>query len=427
MSPDATPLLETLPRDALVPIAFEHMLSGMIVTRAVLPLVVLHDGGFDAMNEIAIDEWMGASPVYTGRMRALMGIDGDGVEDIMKALQLDVGFVHGYMSVAYELTDHDHGEFWLAHCGALLDAEPHGEDRVFGMCHTIEDPTFDATALATNPRARIRPVHRPPRTPADREPHCRWTITIDPANEPVESVPLTQRVATLPLASVPNERPRDRDAGGMVDYRGPLDTAFTLTKLADHTLIAVAREFQMQSHLLMAATDLALRDRFGREVARDMMRDAWLGASWITSERLARAQGSDAAESGAGALARVLALTPMIPPGFDRAIAVDGDRVHVALTPTAPGVFHPEHPGWCGALARGESAGFEGMVGGVDQRVGIAALTVGDDGVTFDAVCDPGGEPAPEPDVVAMGRIGLVSGWSYDPALPTGARPVGSP
>ena len=34
-----------------------------------------------------------------------------------------------------------------------------------GMCHDIEDPTFDATAVATNRKAQIRPIHRPPRYP----------------------------------------------------------------------------------------------------------------------------------------------------------------------------------------------------------------------------------------------------------------------
>jgi hypothetical protein len=47
------------------------------------------------------------------------------------------------------------------------------------MCHHIEDPTFDATVQAINPRAKCRPVHRPPRAPADREPHCRWEVVID--------------------------------------------------------------------------------------------------------------------------------------------------------------------------------------------------------------------------------------------------------
>ncbi|MCJ7670878.1 MAG: hypothetical protein MUP67_02365, partial [Acidimicrobiia bacterium] len=123
--------LEDLERPQLVAIAHEYMLLGMLVNRGLLPQVVLQTGGFDEMNDVAIDLWMGASPVYTGRTRRLMGIDGDDIAAIMKALQLDVGFVHEYMSVAYKIIDEQHGEFWLNHCGALLDAEPFGEERVF--------------------------------------------------------------------------------------------------------------------------------------------------------------------------------------------------------------------------------------------------------------------------------------------------------
>src|SRR5215831_7929339 len=219
---------DELPRPQLLRAALETMHVGHLLDRALMPQLFFATQSFDAVDQVAIDEWMGASPVYTGRMRRLMGIEGDGVDAIMKALQLDVGFPHQYMDVGWKLTDARHGEFWLRHCGALMDVEPHGEKRVVGMCHTIEDPTFDATAYATNPRARIRPIHRPPRVPADRHPHCHWTIAIDPANEPVAAAPQTHAVAALPLARVANERAPERDPAGLRDYRGAFDPEFEL-------------------------------------------------------------------------------------------------------------------------------------------------------------------------------------------------------
>ena len=93
------------------------------------------------------------------------------------------------MDFRYTVHDRWHGEFHLDHCGALLDVEPMGEDYVRGMCHDIEDPTFDATAVATNRRAQIRPIHRPPRMPANREPHCAWTVIIDESYPEVEGHP----------------------------------------------------------------------------------------------------------------------------------------------------------------------------------------------------------------------------------------------
>src|SRR5258708_19544219 len=94
-----------------------------------------------------------------------------------------------------------------------------GEDLVVSMCHHIEDPTFDGTAVATNPRARIRPIHRPPRTPAGRSPHCHWTVKIDPANEPILENELQGKAPDPRLGHLP---PPDPQGGG--DPAGPRTT-----------------------------------------------------------------------------------------------------------------------------------------------------------------------------------------------------------
>ena len=122
---------------------------------------------------------MAASPIYSRRMQRALHFAGDGVDTIMKNLQLDIGAPHEFMDFRFRLVDRDHGEFWLAHCGALMDVEPMGEDFVHGMCHAIEDPTFDATAGATNPLAR-RSARSTGRRgfPPDGTPHCHWRIDI---------------------------------------------------------------------------------------------------------------------------------------------------------------------------------------------------------------------------------------------------------
>ncbi len=80
---------------------------------------------------IAIEEWMGASPIYTRRMQRALGFaGGEDVATIFKGLQLDCGFVHQYMDVRYEVESPHKGRFWLESCGALLDVEPHGEELV---------------------------------------------------------------------------------------------------------------------------------------------------------------------------------------------------------------------------------------------------------------------------------------------------------
>ncbi|TDD37444.1 hypothetical protein E1287_08745, partial [Actinomadura sp. KC06] len=153
---------EDLSKEALVRLVREYALIAQILDRSALTAVGLRYGQ-RVVEEIAIEEWKGASPVYTRRIREIMKIEGTGVSAIFKCLQLDPGFAQHYMDVEYELVSETHGFFQLRSCGALLDVEPFGERSVRGMCHTIEDGTFDITAQAVNPRARIRPVHRPPR------------------------------------------------------------------------------------------------------------------------------------------------------------------------------------------------------------------------------------------------------------------------
>ncbi|MFO7591481.1 MAG: hypothetical protein R6X23_11395 [Acidimicrobiia bacterium] len=396
---------------AMLSYALEHMLHGMLLNRALLPQVVVHTGSLDDLNDVAIDLWMGASPVYTHRLRALMGIDGDDVPAIMKALQLDCGFVHQYMDVAYKVNDPLHGEFWLNHCGALLDAEDHGEERVFGMCHTIEDPTFDATAYATNPRARIRPIHRPPRSPADRHPHCHWTIEIDPANDPVGAAVLTEQVRALPLAAVPNALGPDDRSSGRRDYAGELDPQAKLAAWSRPTLEALTREFDAQAHLLAASGELALEARYGRDNARMMLADSWVATGWNGTERLVHALGLTG--DPADVLASVLALHPGIPFGFDRAIDGDGDTITLRLTPAVEGLLDPDHPGTVGLVARAERGGIEAIARPVAPRARVRSFDVSDDSASIVIDLDAA-EPADEPASVAFMRFGLAPAFSFD-------------
>ena len=151
-----------LSRQQLAVLVPELLLIGHMIDRSGMAWCI-QEFGREEMLQIAIEEWAGASPIYTKRMQRALNYEGDDVPTIFKGLQLDIGAPPQFMDFRYTIHDRWHGEFHLDHCGALLDVEPMGDEYVFGMCHTIEDPTFDATAVATNPRAQMRPVHRPPR------------------------------------------------------------------------------------------------------------------------------------------------------------------------------------------------------------------------------------------------------------------------
>ena len=144
---------EDLSKEALVRLVREYALIAQLLDRSVFAAVGLRYGQ-QVVEELAIEEWRGASPIYTERIRKIMNIEGDGVPAIFKQLQLDPGFAQHYMDVEYEVVDEHHGFFQLRSCGALLDVEPYGERPVGSMCHAIEDGTFDVTAQAVNPKAQ---------------------------------------------------------------------------------------------------------------------------------------------------------------------------------------------------------------------------------------------------------------------------------
>ena len=207
-------------KEALVRLVREFALIAQLLDRSVFASIGLRYGQ-QAVEELAIEEWRGASPVYTERIRKVMNIEGDGVPAIFKQLQLDPGFAQHYMDVEYEVVDKHHGFFQLQSCGALLDVEPWGERPVRGMCHTIEDGTFDVTAQAVNPRARIgRFTRATAHAWAGRVPVCRWEVIIDDDTEVLPEADITRLTRGTTAATF--EFPPMRDGTAQRFRRGAL-------------------------------------------------------------------------------------------------------------------------------------------------------------------------------------------------------------
>lgn len=416
MSPGTA--LPALTRQQLADLGREYMLFAFLLTRAGLAQVHLRFG-HEEHEQVAILEWMGASPIYTQRMQRALAFEGDGVATIFKGLQLDVGFTHQYMDVGYKLIDQRHGEFWLNSCGALLDVEPMGEKLVVSMCHHIEDPTFDATAVATNPHARIRPIHRPPRTPAERVPHCHWTVTIDPAVAPVVESELTQRVRRSRLAELATADPEGDESGGWRDYAGEFDPEFQLEVLSHRALVQVLTELVIQSHLLVRSMTLAITDRHGVAAAADHAADMWVGANWVASERLQTVLGLP---PGLDGILGALPLHPAFPPDYAplRIEVVDRQRARISLPPDCPALVEGDHGSWFALLAAGDVRPLDALVKGIDRRA--RAEPAGD--LTWDLVVDPAAPPAADPDAVALTRIGQCAEFVFVRRRPLEGAPI---
>jgi hypothetical protein len=273
-----------LSRDQLATLVPELLLIGQLIDRSGMAWCIRNFGRKE-MLQIAIEEWMAASPIYTKRMQKALRYEGDDVITIFKGLQLDIGAPPQFMDFRYTVHHRWHGEFRLDHCGALLDVEPMGEDYVRGICHDIEDPTFDATAAATNRRAQIRPIHRRPRVPADRHPHCAWTVIIDESYPPVEDHPALDVVRRTRAARTELD-PIDTDGEGQADYSGDLLSDFDFAAFSHSALGRMADEVCMQMHLLNLSFVLAVGKRAGTntELATSICTKQLIGLSAVAHE-----------------------------------------------------------------------------------------------------------------------------------------------
>jgi hypothetical protein len=398
--------LGALSRADLCTLGRELMLAGHLQDRAGIPTVLAQRSMDDAW-QLAIDEWMTASPIYTRRMQRLLGFDGgDDVPTIFKGLQLDVGFAHQFMDVGYEIADERHGEFWLRHCGALHDVIPMGEPFVKGMCHDVEDPTFDATAVATNARAQVRPLHRPPGVPRGG-PDCHWTVAIDDAHPAVLPHPDLAAMAASVLAAVPNDPGPDGagEVGGWSGYDGPFEPGFELEHLSHRALRIVCREFAVQTHLLARAMMTAVDRRFGPEEADEVGRAMFTGMAWVHAERVKAALGIEATDPDA--FVQVLPRTYHLLLGDYVGVRVerqaDGTTL-LTLAPDAGGLTEGDHYSLPGLLAAGADEIIESLVHGVDDRADVAVVEQADAGRAW-RVTPGANEPAPSPGAVDLVRI----------------------
>ena len=235
------------------------------------------------------------------------------------------------MDFRVRVDDDEHGEFWLDHCGALMDVEPMGDEWVQGMCHTIEDPTFDATALATSPHALVRPDPPPAaraRPTATRTATGRCRSTPPTRRRSPTRTRRSSRARARPRAPVvPPVTPDGSD--GLRDYSGPLDADLRFEDFSREVLLAILPEVARQSHLLFRGHLMSVAQRVSPEAASENGPRVLAGIAPVTAGRLAAAFGITGTD--AASLARVLALHPSFqPPEYVDARDRGGRRPHRA-------------------------------------------------------------------------------------------------
>jgi hypothetical protein len=291
------------------------MLANHIHDRSALSQVaVLY--GMEAQTAVACDEWMGSSPIYNARNRELQGIDGDDVGAAFKCFQLDIGAPHNYLKFHYELVSPDEGFFWTTSCGPynhvrrITQADPAMETQI---CHHMEDPTFDATVMAVNPRMRCRPVFRPPHGEVPAGGPCRWRVAIEHDIGLVEDNPNLANVQQS-LAANFQFQPGVPDGDGMRDYRGDFKADFVLENLAHDRLALQCKEFALDVLLLNRACYTSIVERFGKEAMESLQLEQWRAMAPLVVHRLRKTFGIEGDDMHA--VLKCLQLNPFLPQDY---------------------------------------------------------------------------------------------------------------
>jgi len=389
-----------LSRQQLADLVPELLLIGQLIDRSGMAWCISAFGR-EEMAQIAIEEWASSSPIYTRRMQRALGYQGTDVVTIFKGLQLDIGAPPQFMDFRYTVHDRWHGEFHLDHCGALMDVEPMGPDHVRSMCHDIEDPTFDATAVATNPKAQVRPIHRPPRSPADRSPHCAWTVRIEDSHPEVEGIPALAEVARTRAATLELD-PIDPVSDGLADYSGPLVSDLDFGAFSRSALVRIADEVCLQMHLLNLGFLIALRARTGSDEAqfRTIATKQLVGIAGVAARRIHRALGSPAGVDGA---IRVLSLHPLLNPAAYVDATVGDQGVTVRRSPAT------DDGAWISFCGPREPRPLQAVVRAVDPHLDVE-ITGEDSDWSLTVVRRD--EPAPDFDEVAV--TGFSTGVTFE-------------
>ncbi len=400
-----------LARADLATLVPELLLIGQLIDRSGMAWCI-STLGREEMLQVAIEEWMAASPIYTKRMQRALDFEGTDVPTIFKGLQLDIGAPPQFMDFRYNVTDANHGTFHLDHCGALMDVEPMGDAYVTGMCHDIEDPTFDATAVATNPKAQVRPVHRPPRKPADRHPHCEWTVTIDESHPPVSESAGCTATRRTHAASLELD-PIDPGDDGKADYSGPLLSDLDFAEFSASALARIADEVCLQMHLLYLGFRRAVTARLEPDEARELCLKQLIGIAGIAAERIHRALRLPSGVAGAVA---VLRLHPLLNPAAYVTAEFGDDAVVVRRS-----LAHDDDA-WLALCGPESIAPLQAIVRAVDPRLDVAVVG---DATAWRCRVVERAESAAEFDEVAVTRVSTGASFQFEPRHSLPITPVG--
>ncbi|MEM9255780.1 MAG: hypothetical protein AAGA91_10040 [Pseudomonadota bacterium] len=142
--------------------------------------------GEEHLVSLAAEQWHHLAPVTVHRLRATFGIQGNGVTEILKVLQLNPFIPREYVDLQYAQLSDNLGLIWLSECAA--HREPRKRGLVSLMMLQPESPGFHRLAQEVNARAVVKAVDvsRVPRGVDTAQVKSVWEVFIDDEIEPAQ-------------------------------------------------------------------------------------------------------------------------------------------------------------------------------------------------------------------------------------------------
>lgn len=361
--------LSRLSRAALARLGREYMLFNHLHDRSWGPIVAMRFGP-QALTDVAVDEWMGSSPIYNARNRKNLKIEGNGVSAVLKAFQVDIGAPHHFLDFRFELVDETFGYFWLEYCGAyegvhtMTGGHP---DFIKQLCWDMEDTTFPTTTMAVNPKIHCLPIHRPPLPEDHTGPVCRWEVSLSDQHETIEKTEICKIVEQSKAAQFELPALPGRSSEGMDDYSGPFKPDFGLEDLSHPALIRQCKEFMLDVHLLIRACMISISRRWGDKVMKEIAREQWLAVAPVYVERIRKTlnmQGDDMDE-----ILKMLQVDPALPHDYvDFGCRLVNERHGYFWINDCDAISEGEQGAWLIMLSDADAPGFDAVVEAVNPK-----------------------------------------------------------
>jgi len=254
---------------------------------------------------------------------------------------------------------------------------------------------------------KMRPIHRPPRVPEGRYPHCRWKVFIDEASNPYEQHENLERIKTTRLAGIPIDIPdTDAEPGGWADYSGPFDPGAQLEDFSHRALLKINQEAAVQAHLLVRAYLLCVASRHGDADALELGTMQWTGSAALAARRIGRCLEIEG--DGIDSIAKVFQMHPHFHPRsyVDFRVEVTGPESARISMRDSPAFEEGDPYSWFAQLGREAHPALDAICEAVNPYARCHPVANPTDArLAWDIVIDRSSDPQEETSLMNLARL----------------------